>query len=280
MGKTPMACPPNGTYPVQLGDTCKSIIKNEFDGKPIKLEKANWGLKCCDRALFVGQPICLYTGNHHPFLPPPPPPPLPILNPSSCTPPQQPLPIPLLPRGSCIDFASLRTCSVLCFCIPTGLSSPMLPDAPGARAYPHLIWCRACGPPPLLCAAPNACDKKPCVNGVCIPLPNNKYRCECYPGFQLVQDGYGKPRCIRVDTCPAIGLNPCGVGTCIDQTGQPYSCICSPGYILTSHVDGSAVCAPGASPLPPYSLTGLLPSALAPFLAATLRRRCTLGLLC
>lgn len=65
MGKTPMACPPNASYPVELGDTCRSIIKDEFDGKPRHLEKANWGLKCCDRALFVGQIICLYIRKTH-----------------------------------------------------------------------------------------------------------------------------------------------------------------------------------------------------------------------
>jgi len=66
-----MDCPA-GSYFVRPGDTCWGIVQGPFYGFPRRLESANWGFKCCDRKLYVGEEICLWQSEpRHPCALPP-----------------------------------------------------------------------------------------------------------------------------------------------------------------------------------------------------------------
>uniref|UniRef100_A0A4W3INU5 Fibrillin-1-like n=1 Tax=Callorhinchus milii TaxID=7868 RepID=A0A4W3INU5_CALMI len=65
-----------------------------------------------------------------------------------------------------------------------------------------------------------------CINGRCIPLPGQSYRCECNVGYQLDTRG----ECIDADECVS---NPCIHGDCVNTQGS-YFCRCHTGFQSTA----------------------------------------------
>src|SRR6185295_14897439 len=92
----------------------------------------------------------------------------------------------------------------------------------------------SCVAPPVVCPAGQTCDpangncrinideclSEPCLNnGECVD-GDNRYTCQCLPGFT------GDNCENEIDECES---NPCSNGQCIDQVNG-YQCACSPGW--------------------------------------------------
>lgn len=77
----------------------------------------------------------------------------------------------------------------------------------------------------------NMCNMvvEPCVNGVCINMPGNEFRCECDIGFLVSED---QQDCVDTDECDE---SMCSNGNCRNTPGS-FSCTCDEGYVLSGDV--------------------------------------------
>ncbi|XP_077996106.1 latent-transforming growth factor beta-binding protein 3-like isoform X2 [Glandiceps talaboti] len=65
-----------------------------------------------------------------------------------------------------------------------------------------------------------------CVNGRCVKV-NKGYTCDCYRGFQLVEDSN---TCQDIDECKLLGNTLCWNARCINTPGS-FRCVCKEGHV-------------------------------------------------
>ncbi|KAG7235919.1 hypothetical protein INR49_001885 [Caranx melampygus] len=72
------------------------------------------------------------------------------------------------------------------------------------------------------------CESSKCVNGICVVLDAQTYRCDCEVGYHgALCNLQGEPAAAAVDGCQSLR---CVHGQCQETEGGGERCVCEPGY--------------------------------------------------